>query len=134
MSVEQGAHNEALCEKLSLEGEWYDWIVTIAFYAALHYVEYRIFPLTIKDITYEKFDNYYPSRTDNTKSQHEARLKLVKERLNMGYPAYRFLYDSSRNARYNNYKVSHELAKTAMLKLAVVKSLCIKSSEQKKLS
>jgi hypothetical protein len=134
MSIEQGEHNEALCEELAKSGKWNDWVITTAFYSALHFVENKIFPLKIKDTTYNSFDLYYPSRTDNSRGQHEARLRLVKERLNMAYSSYRFLYNNSRTARYNNYKVSPEMASMAKLKLAVVKSLCIKSAEQKKLS
>jgi len=126
MSIEQGVHNEALCEELAKSDKWNDWVITTAFYSALHFVESRIFPLKVKGITYESFDIYYPSRTDNSRSRHEARLRLVKERLNMAYIAYRFLYNNSGVARYNNYKISSALAEEARKKLAVVKSLCIK--------
>ena len=133
MSVEQGEHNEALCEELAKSNKWNDWVITTAFYSSLHFVESKIFPLKVKDITYDSFDLYYPFRTDNSRGQHKARLRLVKERFNMAYSAYRFLYNNSRTARYNNYRISQDMANTARLKLAVVKSLCIKIAEQKKL-
>lgn len=125
MSLEHAEHNEQLCHQLHAEGKWKDWVVTTSFYSALHYIEHRLFPLTVGKEIYNTFDDYFPQRVDHTKNKHDARLKLVQERLRKAHSAYRFLTDTCRTARYYDYNTSPALADAAKLKLAVVKSLCV---------
>jgi len=125
MSLEHAEHNEALCHKLFAEGSWNDWVVTTAFYAAIHFLEQRLFPLKLKQAEYASFDEYYPSRIDGSRTQHACRDRLVYDRLRKAHAAYRFLFDSCRTARYYDYGTTHAIAEAARLKLAVVKSLCV---------
>jgi len=41
----QAQHNEDLCRDLHLRGGYEDWVITTAFYSALHYVRQHVFPL-----------------------------------------------------------------------------------------
>jgi hypothetical protein len=128
MSLAHAQHNEELCYKLHAEGKWNDWVITTAFYSAIHFVEERLFPLKVKETEYKSFDEYYSQRTDGSRSQHEARLKLVSVHLHKAYGSYRWLHDSCRTARYYNYAATPEMANTAVMKLKVAKSLCVSSS------
>lgn len=131
MSIEHAQHNEKLCEKLHGEagGEWNDWVVTTAFYSAVHYSEQRLFPLKIKDQEFQNFDEYYVQRKDGSKNQHDARLRLINLHLNKAHGAYRWLYDTCRNARYYDYKTTQPIADASIIKLRVVKSLCVPATK-----
>lgn len=41
----QAKHNEELWELLLKNGKFSDWVITAAFYSALHYVEHEVFLL-----------------------------------------------------------------------------------------
>lgn len=128
MSLEHAQHNEELCDKLHAEGKWNDWVVTTAFYSAMHYTDERLFPLKVKDVEYKNFDEYYSQRTDGSKSQHDAHLRLIAAHLHKAHSAYRWLYDCCRTARYYDYRTTSALADAAVIKLRVVKSLCVPST------
>ncbi|WAC10936.1 hypothetical protein [Dyadobacter pollutisoli] len=124
MTKEHAEHNESACDFL-LESEKYnDWVVTTAFYSALHFVQHEIFPLTIGDDTWENFDDYFAYRLKNesrTINKHSVTDELVKVHFNVALTNYRFLSDSCWNARYKRYKVSIDLAKAARRRLAQLK-------------
>jgi hypothetical protein len=128
MSVDHAKHNEDLCLKLFAENNWNDWVVTTAFYSAIHYVDNRIFPLKIKEKEYHNIDEYVLTCTDGIKSKHDARTKLVKHHAHKAFPAYKLLRDTCRTARYNDYKLSDAMAEAATKQLALIKSLCTSSS------
>lgn len=61
MSKEHANHNAELCDLLLNNGRFNDWVVTTAFYAALHFVNYILFPLKFQDKTFYNFNKYYSS-------------------------------------------------------------------------
>lgn len=100
---EFGERNQALSNDL-LDGEiYYDWVVTTAFYSAIHFVEDFALPAQIlgqycTDIADVK--NAY-----KTEGRHAARERLVFGQINNYVGArYKWLDDRSRNARYKTYK------------------------------
>ena len=104
------AHNEAACDLLNTSGAFPDWVITTAFYAALHLVYEKLFPLTEKGATFNSFDQYYASGyarkgPADKLSKHEATVDLVKSHLPAIASYYRLLKDSCHNARYRNYVV-----------------------------
>ncbi|MEJ7683795.1 MAG: hypothetical protein WKG06_39235 [Segetibacter sp.] len=46
--LDHAIHNENVCSYLELKKEYADWIITTAFYSALQFVSYKIFPLKFK--------------------------------------------------------------------------------------
>ena len=54
-SFSHGVHNEKACDLLELTHNFPDWTITTAFYASLHFVTSKIFPLKykVKDIKME---------------------------------------------------------------------------------
>ncbi len=115
MQKEHAIHNEAACDFLLANGNFSDWVVTTAFYSALHYVQHEIFPLTEQGVNFPDLDSYYHHLKQNgiQKSKHRVTINLVNTHLKNEAPKYRWLYDSCMNARYTNYEISNTLATQA---------------------
>lgn len=124
MSKAHAQHNEALCHFLLEDGRFNDWVVTSAFYSALHFAHNELFPLTENEKIYENFDiyfNYVLKNTHKSISKHQGTIQLVKKLIPESLPHYRWLYDACMNARYSNYKVSDEKSKRAKKELDTLK-------------
>lgn len=119
-------HNYAVCEFLLSDGRFHDWVVTTAFYSALHFVQEEIFPFSDDEgFTYSSFDQYYSkSIRDGIKiSKHQSTIRLVEQRINGAGNLYRSLHDMCRTCRYRNYHVSRKKAKVAKSYLDKIKNL-----------
>ncbi len=99
-------HNEKAYQFLKKKAEFIDWRVTTAFYAALHFVEHKLFPLTVtfagKEQSFrsiEEYRNFYGKR-----SKHQARIHAVKNNIKGCRTEYKELFDLSMQARYRNYQ------------------------------
>lgn len=123
MSKGHAQHNENLCDFLIADGTYSDWIITTAFYSALHYVQHELFPLIEGGTTYNTFNEYYRTVQQPIKlSKHKGMIILTKRYLKPCSGQYRWLYDACMNSRYNNYRVSTGKSTTARDKLNAVKS------------
>ena len=92
--LRQARHNEKLAQQLLDSLEYKDWIITVTFYAAVHYVEAAFFQNpqivhTEKGITPNYAGGYYGYRSDMILQYHPEI-----------YPSYHKLYQQSRIARY----------------------------------
>lgn len=129
MRKEHALHNESLCEHLLKHGSYNDWVVTTAFYSALHFVYHQLFPLTLSGTTYLNFNDYYHAEVKGKSmnlSKHAATVHLVSQELSPCYGAYKNLYDMCMFSRYNNYRVTPLKAKVAKSNLDIVKRNCQK--------
>ncbi len=127
MSKEHAEHNEKLSDFLIEEGNYKDWVITTAFYSALHFVHNEIFPLTIGTDVYNNFNCYYNAIIKPLgKSKHHATKELVNLHIPNANGQYRWLFDSCMNARYSNYAVSREKALQAKSNLKSLKTHLIK--------
>ena len=125
MKKEHAEHNERVCDYLlASEGKYNDWVVTTAFYSALHYVQHEIFPLDIGGVEYLNFDDYYGKnfRAARNTNKHVETINLVKVHFSLGLSNYKFLHDACMNARYKNYVVSPEYADTCRKRLTQLKA------------
>lgn len=116
MKGKHAAHNEKACDYLLKSRLFNDWVITTAFYSALHYVQDEIFPLTEDRKTYNNFNIYFYKvlKKQNSKlSKHEATIQLVNLKLKSASSYYRWLHDSCMTTRYKNYIVSDDKAKKA---------------------
>lgn len=52
MRKQHAIHNEEACDFLLSSNKFNDWVITTAFYSALHFVQHEIFPLTHDDKKY----------------------------------------------------------------------------------
>ena len=128
------AHNEAACDLLHAASEFPDWVVTTAFYAAMHAVYERLFPLKTEGASHATFDawfsQHFSRRTGHDRpTKHEATVDLVKKHLPSVASNYRLLKDSCFNARYRNYKVRPEEATIARHQLQQIKSALLRKSK-----
>lgn len=129
MSKSHALHNESICDHLLPLNKYNDWVITTAFYSALHFVYHQIFPMTINGNSYACFDDYYQGEVAGKSvkiSKHKSTIDLVAHNLNGCYAVYKQLHDMCMYSRYNHYKVTHHKAKIARTYLQSVKSLCSK--------
>lgn len=119
-------HNYEACKFLLDDGRFHDWVITTAFYSALHLVQENIFPYTDDEgYTYSNFEQFY-SKTlkDGIKiSKHQSTIKLVEHRISGAGNLYRSLHDMCRTCRYRNYNVSSKKAKVAKSYLDKIRDL-----------
>lgn len=131
--IPQALHNEEVCDHLLDNTTHYDWVVTTAFYSALHFVQSKMFPLTLPHpdqnnsgtVTLNCFDIYYANFRSIVKvSKHEATARLVTRHIPSASVDYRRLKDMCQSARYNNHQVSEAQAKSGRKRLKRVKAAC----------
>lgn len=120
--LEHAIRNAKLSDKLYQEGEFLDWANTTAFYAALHYVQYKLLPNIYNGLYCESIDQVYTAL--NTKGKHEATCELVKVGLPDITIEYSYLMNSSFTARYKSYIVHKEQAKLCQKFLQKIMKAC----------
>lgn len=121
MSKDHAIHNESVCDMLLADNQYYDWVVTTAFYSALHFVRHELFPLIENGQTYPNFD-IYCLRNGNKVSKHTITKSLVQKYLPTVAPYYTWLMDACWTARYKNYKTIQQEAARARQFLSILKS------------
>jgi len=128
-SLDHAKHNEEVCNYLSKNPDYADWVITTAFYAALHYVSYKIFPLTEKrgngNITYQTFDSY-ANQSHYASKKHKALTDLVQNHCPSVLDRYNQLKDLSWTARYKKYKQTEPLAKLSQKRMEEIRDYCLK--------
>lgn len=93
--VSQANHNKELAHRLDSSGglKYRDWLITIAFYAAIHYVE--AFFTTVKDVGHTEV------ACSQGEGRHPFRERMVKRHLGREcWSSYRKLSNASTLARY----------------------------------
>ncbi|EZH75044.1 hypothetical protein ATO12_09970 [Aquimarina atlantica] len=126
MSKSHSQHNFEACEFLLKDGKFYDWVITTAFYSALHLVQEEIFPFRDEEgYEYSSFEQYFSkSLNEGIKiSKHQSTIKLVEQRIEGAGNLYRSLHDFCRTCRYSNYRVSPKKAKVAKSYLDKIRAL-----------
>lgn len=121
-------HNEEVCDLLLANGKFNDWVITSAFYSAMHLVLHQIFPAKIDGKDYADFESYYNLAFPRLKrpSKHTVIKKIVQEKLRGASPLYHSLFTNCHSARYNDYQVSVALAQKAKKDLGILKGYCSK--------
>lgn len=123
-------HNEKACAFLANNGEYPDWVVTTAFYSALHFVQHEVFPITIGTRTFVNFENYYNGHygsTQNKPSRHKSTINLVYGHIDDDAGAlYKWLHDACRTARYRKFDTHPAVAKESIDRLIELKTYLFK--------
>ena len=99
--LRQALHNKFFMNDISNEDniKYIDWVITVSFYSALHYIEAWL------NVTPMEGSKEYKDKNDINESTHTVRRNLVEENLSVQtYHSYRQLYWMARQARYLNYK------------------------------
>lgn len=119
-------HNETACKFLLDDGNYSDWVVTTAFYSALHYVQHEIFPIHIKVKEYDTFDKYYNEHYRgilNKPSKHISTINLIKSEMgDTVHQNYKWLFDLCMSARYRDYNIHPYIAEESVKRLERIKS------------
>jgi hypothetical protein len=114
-------HNAKVCAFLNDANDYPDWVVTTAFYAALHFVQHEVFPGSMGNRTYVSFENYYNGHyghTQNKPNRHRSTINLVYSEIGTDAGViYEWLHDACRTARYRNFNTSPSVAKASMERL-----------------
>lgn len=121
MSKEHANHNAELCDLLLNNGNFNDWVVTTAFYAALHFSLAHIFPLEEDGESFQSVDAYKQVKKLSI-SKHAITKNLVKKKIREVSANYNWLWDACYTARYKNYLVDKAKAEKAVSFLNLIKS------------
>jgi hypothetical protein len=111
--IQHAKHNKDACEHIGKVQNFPDWMITTAFYSALHYIDSKLFPVdyTLSDgkkIKCSSLDIYCSLKKKDKGDvpvKHELRKELVRQLMNEDI-SNRFsrLSDASSTARYRNYE------------------------------
>jgi hypothetical protein len=126
--LDHAKHNFDACLHLNANGTFSDWVITTAYYSAIYYVCYTLFPekydINGKLIQCQSFHDYYKKLGEDKSDKHSVREDLVLEYLPDIYTEYSTLREMCTTARYHNYKMHPEQVKIAIESLDKIKSFC----------
>ena len=131
--LNHGNHNEEVCDYLEVKKDKFaDWIITTAFYSALQFVSYRIFPFEAPRTegkktlinTIDEYCNYKETITGNKPKKHALLADLVFEKCSDISPDYDWLLSMSMNARYTEYQHVPEVGNKSRMLMKKIKAFC----------
>ncbi len=126
-------HNEKVSDYLEVKQDFSDWTITSAFYSALKFVSYKIFPFEVDSInnkktSIESIEDYYNySNTINSKvklKKHELLNNLVAEKCKKIADDYEWLLHMSMAARYVEHNQTKEISNKARTLMQKIKKEC----------
>lgn len=127
-------HNEEVCRYIAEREEFGDWVITTAFYAALHWMNYKLFPFSFTDpdtggtVNFRSLDEYRFYAFGNRKpveSKHHTLLRLVKHSCPPEIASeYRRLFDMCMTARYRNYRTAPQIIRVVQSGLKIIHNYC----------
>lgn len=117
-SLDHANHNIKVCNYLGKKEDYGDWVITSAFYAAVHFVRYLMIPCKVEGKRYTDFDELCRSQ----KGAGEGRHGFQRSYVQLNYPdidfEYSKLHDMAVISRYRKYDYTREqsnIAKEYML-------------------
>lgn len=124
-----GEHNEKACDLLALQKEFPDWTITTAFYSALHFVSYKIFPFkhkidTNKTINIENLEQWQQFKSYTSTKRHELLKDLVAKYCTNIHPEYEWLLGLSMTARYHQFQHDQLIVNKAVRLMKQIKKAC----------
>lgn len=132
MSLKHAQHNEKASVLLLSSNIYYDWVITTPFYAALHYIEFALFPFKMDGIKFMDFNTYHAFSINRNKpkySKHQSLSMLFELKHPKGSFYYQWLFEQCIHVRYTNYQVSKETAILSINYLNELKKIMDISSE-----
>ncbi len=107
-----GERNQKLSYKLLSENEYYDWVITTAFYSSIHFFENKILPAIINGCSCKNISDV--KRAYHEDGRHAARRSMIRNHCPSDISGfYNWLDDQSRNSRYTTYKVNKPMGEKA---------------------
>ena len=133
---EHALHNEEVCSYLAERSEFGDWVITTAFYSALHWMNYKLFPFSIpndkgrKELYFGTLDDYSAEVHGNLKpvqSKHRTLLNLVRDMCPKDISSeYRRLFEMCIAARYRDYRTNPRIISVVQNSLKTIRTYCEK--------
>jgi hypothetical protein len=120
--LRHGIHNKELCLELHSQRKYNDWVLTTAFYSAIHYFDHKIFPLSADSKKFESLDSCL--KHFRAYGRHDCRKKIISRFLPKLLNNYNYLDKNCRNARYIDYQVNDTKAALAIIKLEEIIKEC----------
>lgn len=124
--IRHALHNEELCSLINSTGKYPDWVITTAFYSAIHFVSFKIFPIREQSNTGEHFEiktlDEYHRFNNITVNKHQALADLVYEYYPTISADYDWLMDLCTKARYQNYQQTTQDAQRSIDLLGIIKN------------
>lgn len=118
-----GERNKKLSDELFIGKTYYDWVITTAFYSAIHFVEDKILPCKVHSIPCKNISDVKNAYRMN--GRHSSRERLVFDNLPLKVAAkYKWLDDKSRYSRYTTFKVTTTEADKAQQYLKEIHDVC----------
>lgn len=142
--LNRAKHNQEVCDYLKGGRDYHDWIVTTAFYSALHFANSWLLPIKYVDkkgdshefssvSDYFNYLKHIRSRRLNKKGEkitipgkvnkHNETRKLIRSKNKDASAIYKSLMNASMKARYNDYNVNRSFAEKACKDLESFKSI-----------
>lgn len=130
MSLSHAEHNKLACKFIKDSKLFNDWVITTAYYSALHFMQSELFPsnyenpLNGKIKHYDNFDKYYRDSSDISK--HGLLLQLVEEYVDKEdvINGFTSLKELCWTARYSSYTFSEEIANECYENLKLISEYC----------
>ena len=131
MSQNHAKHNKEACEYIKDSGKFNDWVVTTAYYSALHFMQNELFPdhyehpINGEIKRYNTFQNYFQD-SDKKLSKHGLLLELVEENVDDDdvINGFRSLKELCWTARYRQYQFNPAIANECYDNLELVSEYC----------
>jgi len=125
MSKSQAEHNEEVCKYLHKANKYPDWVISSAFYSAIHYIDCCLFPdaYTMPNghtKNCHSIDDYYNKSNQRIK-MHQIRMHLVEDNFDKIANSFKWLLEQSFQLRYRNYLASPDEAEIAIKYLKEIK-------------
>ena len=117
-----GERNKKLSKELLNGKVYFDWVITTAFYSAIHLVEDKILPCKVSDLVCKNINDVKSAY--KMRGRHSSRERLVLSNLPKIAIQYKWLDDQSRYSRYTTYKVTPAQADKATQYLNEILSEC----------
>ncbi|OAV72968.1 hypothetical protein Barb6_00657 [Bacteroidales bacterium Barb6] len=123
------AHNESVCNYLGKHEKYSDWVITAAFYSALHFVRHLMLPQNVNGVLVDDFETLY-GKLKLSNGRHTFQLYYVQREHPSITKAYTRLYEMSVNTRYNKYEYKRDDARAAKLYMEHIKSYVVSEKEK----
>lgn len=124
--VSHANHNTKVCSYLSKKEIFSDWIITTAFYAALHYTRAIMLPCEHDGHVITDFEVYYSKCKDLGEGRHGFQKKYVLINFPEISNAYSRLHDLSVTARYTRFEFGRDTSLTAMSHMNLIKDFSLR--------
>jgi len=136
--LDQGLHNESVCKHLNKRPDYTDWVITTAFYSAMHLIYGYILPVNVHGgsgggkARVKSFEELYHFMVPfKDQSKHEFSISYIEEHLPQLADYYQFLFDNCQMARYHEFKFDREISNQAVKCLKSIKDFCTQNSPPK---